>query len=189
MDLPEIQEDFKELIKIEIDRAYFYFYFGHTIQKQYPKYDLEMLQNTLLTGFQLSIDFIVHLLKTAGSIHEPELLVRALRSRNPKIQSHAIESLEKICDPNLFSRIAPLIDDLPYEEKMAACLRHNKNLSRLSLGELLIRLQSSLSLYDKAIAARLKAALRLPNWREELREQLRFADPSFHHFAYELLEQ
>ncbi len=188
MDLPEIQEDFKALIKVEIDRAYFYFYFGHTIQKQYPKYNLEMLQNTLLTGFQISIDFIVHLLKTAGSLHEPELLVRALRSPNPKIHSHAIESLEKICHPGLFARIAPLIDDLPLEEKMAACLRHNKNLSRISLGELLIRLQSSPSLYDKAIAARLKAALQLPNWREELREQLRFSDPSFHHFAYELLE-
>ncbi len=186
--LPQLQANLVELINLEIDRAYFYFYFGHCIQKQYPLYDLELLQNALLTGFRSVIDFIIHLLGAAGSLEEPEMLVRALYSRNAKIQSHAIESLEKTCDPRLFRRIAPLVDDLPLEEKLDACLRFKKDLPQLSLSDLLATLEQSGSLYDKVVAARLKAMLQMPNWRQELREQIKCSDETFHHFAYELLE-
>jgi hypothetical protein len=186
--LPQLQANLTELIGLEIERAYFYFYFGHSIQKQYPLYDLEMLQNALLTGFRSVIDFIIHLLGAAGSLEEPEMLVRALYSRNAKIQSNAVESLEKTCDPRLFRRIAPLIDDLPLEEKIAACLHYKKDLPQLSLSDLLAKLEQSPSLYDKIVAARLKAMLQMPNWRQELREQIKRSDETFHHFAYELLE-
>jgi|GEM_PF-626795 len=186
--LPQLQANLTELINLEIDRAYFYFYFGHSIQKQYPLYDLQLLQNALLTGFRSVIDFIIHLLGAAGSLEEPEMLVRALNSRNAKIQSHAVESLEKTCDPRLFRRIAPLVDDLPLEEKLAACLRFKRDLPQLSLSDLLSKLEQSGSLYDKVVAARLKAMLQMPNWREELREQIKHSEETFHHFAYELLE-
>ncbi len=186
--LPQLQANLPDVIDLEIDRAYFYFFFGHTIQKQYPLYDLKMLEHALLAGFQSVIDFIIHLLAAAGSIDEPELLVRALHSPNAKVQSHAVESLEKTCNPSLFATIAPLIDDLPLAERMAACLRHNRDLPRLSLSDLLAQLDRSPSLYDKIVAARLKSTLQMPNWRQELREQIKCSDETFHHFAYELLK-
>ncbi len=186
--LPQLQANLIDILDIEIERAYFYFYFGHTIQKQHPLYDLEMLQSALLTGYQSVIDFIIHLLGAAGSLEDPELLVRALHSRNAKVHSHAVESLEKTCDPRLFHLILPLIDDMPLEEKMAACLRWQGDYPKLSLSELLTKLEQSPSLFDKVVAVRLKVNLQMPNWRDQLREQMKHSDESFHQFAYELLE-
>ncbi|MBX7066018.1 MAG: hypothetical protein K1X28_02190 [Parachlamydiales bacterium] len=186
--LPQLQANLIDILDIEIERAYFYFYFGHTIQNQYPLYDLEMLQSALLSGYQSVIDFIIHLLGAAGSLEDPELLVRALHSRNEKVHSHAVESLEKTCDVRIFTLIAPLVDDLPLEEKMAACLRWQGDYPKLSLSELLGKLEQSPTLFDKIVAVRLKAKLQMPNWRQQLREQMKHSDESFHQFAYELLE-
>lgn len=186
--LPQLQANLIDILDIEIERAYFYFYFGHTIQKQYPLYDLEMLQSALLTGYQSVIDFIIHLLGAARSLEDPELLVRALHSRNEKVHSHAVESLEKTCDLRIFRLIAPLVDDMPLEEKMAACLRWQGDYPKLTLSELLGKLEQSPSLFDKIVAVRLKAKLQMPNWRQQLREQMKHSDESFHQFAYELLE-
>src|SRR5262249_31251880 len=157
-----------DILDIEIERAYFYFYFGHTIQKQYPLYDLNMLQSALLTGYQSVIDFIIHLLGAAGSIEDPELLVRALHGRNATIHSQAVESLEKTCRPHLFRLVAPLVDDLPLEEKMAACLKWQGDYPKLTLSELLGKLEQSPSLFDKIVAVRLKANLQMPNWKQQL---------------------
>lgn len=186
--LPQLQANLIDILDIEIERAYFYFYFGHTIQKQYPLYDLEMLQNALLAGYQSVIDFILHLLGAAGSLEDPELLVRALHSKNAKIHSHAVESLEKTCDIRIFRLIAPLIDDLPLEEKMAACLRWQGDFPKLTLSELLDKLERSPALFDKIVSCRLKAKLQMPGWRQNLREQMKHSNESFHQFAYELLE-
>lgn len=186
--LPQLQANLIDILDIEIERAYFYFYFGHMIQKQHPLYDLEMLQSALLTGYQSVIDFIIHLLGAAGSLEDPELLTRALHSRNAKIHSHAVESLEKTCDVRIFQLIAPLVDDLPLEEKMAACLRWQGDYPKLTLSELLGKLEQSPSLFDKVVAVRLKAKLQMPNWRQQLREQMKHSDETFHQFAYELLE-
>ena len=186
--LPQLQANIPDILEIEIERAYFYFYFAHTIQNQHPLYDLEMLQSALLAGYQSVIDFIIHLLGAAGSLEDPELLVRALHSRNAKIHSHAVESLEKTCDARIFRLIAPLIDDLPLEEKMAACLRWQGDYPKLTLSELLGKLDDSPSLFDKIVAVRLKANLQMPNWRKELREMMKHSDETFHQYAYELLE-
>jgi ATP/ADP translocase len=184
----QLQANLIDILDIEIERAYFYFYFGHTIQEQYPLYDLEMLQDALLSGYRSVIDCIIHLLGAAGSIEDPELLVRALHSRNQKIHSHAIESLEKTCDARIFRLIAPLVDDMPLEEKMAACLRWQGDYPKLTLSELLEKLDQSPSLFDKIAAIRLKAKLQMPNWRGQLREQMKNSDETFHQYAYELLE-
>lgn len=154
--LPQLQANLLALIKIELDRAYFYFYSGHSIQNKYPLYDLELLTHALKTGFRSVIDFIIHLMGAAGYLEDPELLVRTLRSRNAKIQSHAVESLEKTCDPRLFKQLVPLIDDLPLQEKLKACLRYQTGLPILSLSSLFARLEESSSLYDKTISTRLK---------------------------------
>jgi hypothetical protein len=186
--LPQLQANLIDILDIEIERAYFYFYFGHTIQNQHPLLDLEMLQSALLTGYQSVIDYIIHLLCAAGSLEDPELLVRALHSRNAKIHSHAVESLEKTCDPRIFKLIAPLVDDMPLEEKMDACLSWQGDYPKLTLSELLGKLDQSPSLFDKIVAVRLKAKIQLPNWRQQLREQMKHSDETFHQFAYELLQ-
>lgn len=186
--LPQLQANLIDILDIEIERAYFYFYFAHTIQSQHPLYDLEMLQSALLAGYHSVIDFIIHLLGAAGSLEDPELLVRALHSKNAKIHSHAVESLEKTCDIRIFRLIAPLIDDLPLEEKMAACLSWQGDYPKLTLSELLDKLERSPALFDKIVATRLKAKLKSPGWRKNLREQMKESDESFHQFAYELLE-
>ena len=186
--LPQLQANLIDILDIEIERAYFYFYFAHTIQKHYPLYDLEMLQSALLAGYQSVIDFIIHLLGAAGSLEDPELLVRALHSKNEKIHSNAIESLEKTCDIRIFKLIAPLVDDLPLEEKMAACMRWEGDFLKLTLSELLDKLERSPALFDKIVATRLKAKLQMPGWRQTLRDQMKQSDESFHQFAYELLE-
>jgi hypothetical protein len=186
--LPQLQANLIDILDIEIERAYFYFYFGHTIQNQHPLHDLEMLQSALLSGYQSVIDFIIHLLGAAGSLEDPELLVRALHSKNAKIHSHAVESLEKTCDTRIFKLIAPLVDDLPLEEKMAACLSWQGDYPKLTLFELLAKLDESPSLFDKVVAIRLKVQLQMPNWRHQLREQMKQSDETFHQYAYELLE-
>jgi hypothetical protein len=186
--LAQLQANLPDILDIEIDRAYFYFYFAHTIQKQYPLYDLEMLQNALLAGYQSVIDFTIHLLGAAGSSEDPELLVRALHNRNAKIHSHAIESLERTCDARIFRLIVPLVDDLPIEEKMAACLRWQGDFPKLTLSELLDKLDDSPLLFDKIVAVRLKTKLQMPNWRKELRELMKHSDETFHQYAYELLD-
>jgi len=186
--LPQLQANLIDILDIEIERAYFYFYFGHTIQNQHPLHDLEMLQSALLSGYQSVIDFIIHLLGAAKSLEDPELLVRALHSRNAKIHSHAVESLEKTCDTRIFRLITPLIDDLPLEEKMAACLNWQGDYPKLTLFELLAKLDESPSLFDKVVAIRLKVQLQMPNWRQQLREQMKLSDETFHQYAYELLE-
>jgi hypothetical protein len=186
--LPQLQANLIDILDIEIERAYFYFYFAHTIQKQYPLYDLELLQGALLAGYQSVIDFILHLLGAVGSLEDPEMLVRALHSKNAKIHSHAVESLERTCDVRIFRLIAPLIDDLPLEEKMAACLRWQGDFLNLTLSELLDKLERSPALFDKIVATRLKAKLQMPGWRQNLREQMKQSNESFHQFAYEMLE-
>lgn len=186
--LPQLQANLIDILDIEIERAYFYFYFGHTIQTQYPLYDLEMLQNALLVGYQSVIDFIIHLLGAAGALEDPEILVRSLHSRNEKIHSHAVESLEKTCDTRIFRLIAPLVDDLPLEEKMAACLKWYGDYPKLSLSELLDKLDASPSLFDKVVAIRLKSKLQMPNWRGQLRQQMQNSEETFQQYAYELLE-
>ncbi len=187
LSLPQLQANLMAILDIEIERAYFYFYFHQTIQKQYPLYDLSLLEEALWTGHQSVVDFIIHLLGASGSLEDPEFLVRALHSRNEKVRSHAIESLERSCSLRIFRLISPLINDLPLEEKMAACLSWYDDLPKCTLTDLLTRLDHSPSLFDKLVASRLKAQLELPNWRQELREQLKQSNETFHPLAYELL--
>ena len=71
---------------------------------------------------------------------------------------------------------------------MAACLRWQGDFPKLTLSELLGKLDDSPSLFDKIVAVRLKAKLQIPNWRQELRELMKHSDATFHQYAYELLQ-
>ncbi|MBI3900910.1 MAG: hypothetical protein HY324_02010 [Chlamydiia bacterium] len=174
------------VIRREIDRAYFYFYHGHTIQKQVPEHDLSILRNALLTGYQSIIDFIIQLLGSAGSLEESEILSQTLRSSNRKIRAQAIESLEKTCPPRLFTLLEPLIDERAPEEKLHHYLKSGG--IPLNLTQLLDRLSSSASRADQIISLAMKAQLKTPDWRSLLKTKLAGNEEIFHHFATELLE-
>lgn len=184
--LPLLRLHLYNIISVEIERAYFYFYHQHTIQKRYPDIDLSMLQNALLSSFHSVLDFIIQLLGVAGESEDCELLSRSLRSPNPKVRSHVLETLEKTCDPAIFRALYPLIADLPVEEKIQAYLKGGRE--PLSLTDLLDKMSRSSMNGDQIMAAALKYQLDLPQWRDSLRRQMATHEEIFHHFAYELLE-
>jgi HEAT repeat protein len=184
--LPQLRVNLFEIIRQEIERAYFYFYHYHTIQSLNPELDLCMLQDVLITGYHSVLDFIIQILGVAGEVEDEELLSRSLRSRNPKVRSQVVETLEKTCEPQIFRLLQPLVDDIPYEEKMRAYVKSGHK--ALSLNHLLDKMSASSAQIDQIIAATMKYHLELPNWRESLRQQMSRQDEIFHNFAYELLD-
>ncbi len=184
--LPQLRANLSDIIRQEIERAYLYFYHHHTIQHLHPELDLSMLQDVLITGYHSILDFIIQILGVAGEVEDEELLSRSLKSRNPKVRSQVVETLEKTCEPAIFRLLQPLVDDIPYEEKIRAYMKSGHK--PLSLNNLLDRMSESSAQIDQIIAATMKYHLNLPNWRESLRQQMSRQDEIFHHFAYELLE-
>lgn len=184
--LPELRENLYMIINLEIERAYFYFYHQHTIQKKHPNIDLSMLKDALLSSFHSVLDFIIQLLGVAGESEDCELLSCSLRSPNPKVRSHVLEALERTCETPIFRALYPLIADLPDEEKINAYLKGGR--PSLSLTELLDKMSHSSMHADQIMAAALKYQLNMPDWRESLKRQMASNEEIFHHFAYELLE-
>lgn len=186
LSLPQLRANLSNIISKEIDRAYFYFYHSRTIQADNPGIDLSLLQEVLTTDYHSAIDFIIQLLAVAGEVEDAELLSSSLKSRNPKVRSQVIETLEKTCEPAIFRLLQPLIDEIPTQEKVRAYLKGGHK--ALSLTELLDTLGESSAQIDQIIAAAMKYHLDLPKWRESLRLQMYKQDEIFYHFAYELLE-
>lgn len=188
LSLPQLQTNLIEIIEIEIKKAYFYFFHAHLIQKQYPEYDLNLLENALFTGFQSILDFIIHLLGIAGSIEDSDLLVHILRSKNAKAHAHAVEIVERHSNIRIFRQILPLLDDMPFEEKLDAYNQAYGQFPTLALEELLNKLLDSPSLFDQTMAAHLKAKCQMPDWKQSLKEQIKTAEGPLHQYMYELLE-
>jgi hypothetical protein len=186
LSLAQLKNNLIDIVTVEIEKANFYFYYSNTIQKKYPLYDLNLLQNALHTGFQSIIDFTIYILAEASLIEDCELIVKALHSKTTKSHAHAIETLEKSIDKKLFSQILPLIDDTPLEYKLQQASKQID--TALTLKQLLDKLENSHLFFDKIIAAHLKAKLKMPNWQQSLREQIKKSDELFHQFTYELLE-
>ncbi|MFI0435175.1 MAG: hypothetical protein ACH350_05545 [Parachlamydiaceae bacterium] len=184
--LPQLRAILSDIIREEINRAYFYFYHHHTIQSLNPSLDLSILQDVLITGYHSVLDFIIQILGVAGEVEDEELLSRSLRSRNPKVRSQVVETLEKTCELQVFKLLQPLVDDIPYEEKIRAYEKSGHQ--PLNLEALLEKMSHSSAQIDQIIAATMKYHLDLPNWRESLRQQMSCQDEIFHHFAYELLD-
>ena len=183
--LPQLRANLSDIIRQEIERAYFYFYHYHTIQILNPEIDLSMLKDVLITGYHSVLDFIIQLLGVAGEVEDEELLSQSLRSRNPKVRSQVVEALEKTCEPSIFRLLQPLVDDIPYEEKIRHYVKSHQPWSLISL---LDKMSESSAQIDQIIAAAMKYHLDLPNWRASLRQQMSKQDEIFHHFAYELLD-
>lgn len=184
--LPQLRANLYEIIVIEIDRAYLYFYHQQTIQAAYPDMDLKVLEDTLLNSFYSIRDFIIQLLGIAGESEDCELLSYSLRSTIPKVRSQVLETLEKTCEPSIFRALYPLIADVPKEECLQMYVRSGR--TALSLTDLLDKMGRSSMTGDQIMAAALKYRFDLPNWRDSLRRQMAKNEQIFHRFAYELLE-
>ena len=187
LSIAQLQKNVEDVIKKEIEKAHFYFYFGNTIEKKYPLYDLFLLKNALLSGYKSKIDFIIHLLGAASPMEDVDLIVKSMHSKNAKTNAQAFETLEKNIPRHIFSKIRSLIDDIPLDYKLEASEIHLENVD-ITLKELLDMMEKSHLFFDKIIAAYLKAKMRLPDWKQSIREQIKTSDESFHQFAYELLE-
>jgi HEAT repeat protein len=181
----KLQENLKKIIETEIKRAYFYFFYSHSIQKKYPLYDLSLLEKALFTGFQSSVNFIIHLLCASQSIENSDLLIHSLHSKNEKRHADAIETLQQNLKNDIFKRIKPLIDDDPLEYKLEAL---NENFSKISLLELLSTLENSASFFDKTVAIHFKAKFKTKDWKESLLKQIKIGEKPLKHFAEELLK-
>lgn len=184
--LPQLRANLADIVHREIERAYFYDHHSALLKNTTSKVDLTILIETLETSYRLVVDFIIHLLGEAGEIEDSELLARSLQSRNPKVRSQVLETLEKTCPREIFFLLYPLVADAPESEKQRAS--HNMKELRISFEELLEKLCNSSSNLERMVGAMYKQQLDLPSWRESLRKQMQSKEEIFHHFAYELLE-
>jgi hypothetical protein len=186
LSLPQLNAHLYDVIKIEIERAYFYFYYAHTLPHIYEGHDLSLLKEGLLSSFQSAIDFIIQLLGASKWLEDCELIAFSLRSKRAKIRSQGIESLELCCEHRVFSLLYPLIGDLPLKEKLNFCLQYAP--IGMTIAEVLERMEQTSNSLDAIMAATWKYRLNLPNWRTSLRKKMASQKEIFHHFAYELLE-
>lgn len=144
----------KNIINLEIEKAYFYFYSAHTIQKRFPKHNLILLKSSLLSGFQSVMDFIIHLVIDSSFIEDPELIIKALHNKSTKNHAHAIETLERNVSKKLFSKIQPLIDDIPLEYQLKESKKHIDE--NLNLKDFLQKLEKYHLFFDRNKAFHLK---------------------------------
>lgn len=182
LSLEHLKECQNDLVKKEIERAYFYLYHAKTVNKNK---DLDILENALQTTFKATLDFIIQILAMAGASLNSEIMLHTLRSKNRKIRGAAFETLEKATEPTLFVLLKPLLDERRQEEALKTYLK--KTLVPLTLSELLETLESSPSVANQIVSLTLKAKLKLPNWRESLKTRLHGEEKLFHNFAHELL--
>ncbi len=186
LDRKLLRRHLHSIVRKEIDRAYFYFYHAHEIQRQVPEHNLSALENALETGYRSIIDFIIQILGVAGSIEESEILSLTLRSSNRKIRAQAVESLEKTCETQIFTLLETLIDEDRPEVKIQHYLKNGG--IPYTLTQLLNTLQYSSSIADQIISISLQARLKAPGWRQALQRKLEEGEEIFQRFATELLE-
>lgn len=185
LNLKKLQINITSIIKNETKKAYFYFFHSHSIQSRYPLYDLNLLKKALKTGFQSKRDFIIHLVGVSKSIENCDLIVHLINSKHEKAHANAVETLEYRCDSKTFKEILLLIEDIPDQYKMQKIEKKYKE--RLTLLEVLSKLEDSPSLFDKTVSMHFKAKFKMPKWRESLTKQLKTEEEALCHFANELL--
>lgn len=184
--LSHLHSNIHSIINIEIERAYFYYYYANSIERQYPNEDLKILTDALQTGFHSVIDFIIQILSTAGEVEDCELVSRLFRSQDLKLRSQVVETLEKTCDRKIFKRLRPLLENIPAGEILQDYLGRKKQV--LTLNELLVHLSQSSSQVDRIVSITLMKKLNLPHWKDYLVKLLSSHEEIFRHYASELLE-
>lgn len=154
----DLRRELFDICKKEIERAQVYFYHYHTISETYPHHDLHVLKDALLSSYHSVVDFIIQLLGVAGEIEDVELLSISMRSENAKVRSQVIETLERTCETPLFRILRPLLDETPLVEKIKSASPR-----RLSLQQLLNRLQNSPLVVDQIAASAVLTAIIKPS--------------------------
>lgn len=186
--LPYLQANLEEVVTIEIEKAYFYYYHKEFIESRYPEYQLQLLVDAMQTGFHTVVEFIIRILSAAAEVEDSTLLCRLFRSGNSKLRGQVVESLEKTCDRSIFRKLRPLLEEIPPEMVMRHFSKSMK--PPLTLEELLEVMSSSPSQVDQIVSATLQKQLSLPNWREAIAKQAKNnRDELFQHLAQELLEK
>lgn len=153
----DLRRELFEICQKELKRALSYFYHYHTIQESHPDHDLHVLKDALLSSYHSVLDFIIQLLGVAGEIEDVELLSISMRSSNPKVRSQVVETLERTCETPLFRLLQPLLEESPLAEKLKTASHY-----RLSLDQLLNRLQNSPLVVDQIAAAAVLTATSNP---------------------------
>ena len=173
LSLSQLRARLKSVLEPEIEKACFFLRALNRTQKD-PS--LKLLTQTLQSDYYSSLDFIIQLLGVAGEVEDTELLSRSIRSGKVKIESQAIETLEKTCEPEIFRMLQPLFEknSYPSEEE--------------TLDEILLTLRNSSSIADKIVAFTFMKAQAMTGWKTALKKEMTAAPELFKQLAYELLE-
>ncbi len=185
--LTHLHANLHDIINVEVERAYFYYYHFQFVCAKNPDRDLTLLVEALETGYHSVLDFIVQILSAAGEVEDCELISRLFRSKDKKLKSQVIETLEKTCDRNIFKILRPLIENLPAKEIFN---RHpDKNKYDCDLKTLLEKLSDSSSPVDKIVSLSLMKEFNFEGWRA-IAEKLSLShEQIFTHFARELFNE
>ncbi|HXF28414.1 MAG TPA: hypothetical protein VN457_01070, partial [Chlamydiales bacterium] len=188
LELAKLQKELPEVIQKELERARFYFYSAHTLPKTYLGHDLTILKEGLLSNFQSVIDFIIHLLGASYWIEDAPLIVHSLHSKNMKIHSSAVETLEIACERSIFKLLYPLIGDLPLREKLKYCQKFQPTVLEVPevLEEMETRGNEAKNPLDLIIALAWKHALRLPSKTATASHFKEVEKPFLHQFVEEI---
>lgn len=184
LDLAALHSELNRVIENELERAWFYLNHYYNLEDSRQGIDLKTLSQTLKSGYEAALDFIIDLLGVAGSLEDTDLISKSLKSSSSKIRAAAIEALEKSSTAHHFRAVLPLANDSTIKEKLEY---HNQE--PLELYSLLEALVNSPSQADQIVAATLLYQLDLPGWRESIKKLQESNDQLLRHFAAELLER
>lgn len=173
LSLSQLRAHLESVLQPEIERAHF---FLKSLSLTRKDEKLNILSDTLLSDYYSVLDFIIQLLGVAGEVEDTELLSRSIRSGKVKIESQAIETLEKTCEPKIFRMLQPLFakENAPSDEE--------------TLDHILLTLRNSSSIADKIVAFTFMKAQSMKGWKEALKREMVSAPQLFKQLAYELLE-
>jgi ATP/ADP translocase/HEAT repeat protein len=184
--LHHLHVNLHDIMKVEIERAYFYYYHYHCIQGNYPNKDLSLLVEALQTGYHSVIEFIVQLLNSAGEVEDCDLISRLFRIQDLKLRSQVVETLEKTCDPTIFKSLRPLIENIPPSEVLRKYVEGRKRV--MDLPELLKKLSRSSSPVNRIVSVTLMKEFDEPEWKDVLLSLFSSHEEIFRHFARELID-
>lgn len=175
---------FNKIWSTEMDRAYFYFYHYQTIHKSCLQTNLTLLETTLKNSYDSVFKFIIETLALIHHFEQGDYLVKSLLSNRPKTYSHALETLDKICNAKHYKRFTPLIEKGNEDDFIK--LYHKQKLPILTLDNLLDRLEQTPSYINQMIVPLFRNRYNIPSL-----QQRPISEPynkKLDHFTLELLE-
>ena len=185
LSLETLHDLLPKVVDKEIEKAHFYL---NNYKAYAPGPDTaldKLLEGGLSSAFTAKIEFIIHLLSSAGEISDPEAVCRLYRSKNAKIKSQVIETLEKTCKRAIFLKLRPLIEEQALDGTKRILGTDSKAV--LPLEDLLNFLAESPSLSDQIMAAAALSATHPQKSRETLKALAHNSSPIIQSFAEELL--